>query len=48
MRSLFDGARVGEDAFHLLGRIGQLAEQQANLVHAQLALGLRKQHGQKR
>ena len=48
-RGLLDcGLALGENALDLLGGVRQLAEQKANLVHAQLALRLREQHREKR
>ena len=48
VRGRLDVGGVVQDALDLLGRVGKLAEQQANLVHAQLALRLGEQHGEKR
>ena len=47
-RRLIDGRGIGQDALHLLGRVGQLVEQQAHLVRLELALHLGKQHGEQR
>ena len=49
LRRLLDRrAALGQDALDLLGGVGELAEQQTDLVHLQLALDLRQQHGKQR